>query len=148
MATSQSGTGFALTLERTFKAPPERVFDAFTQAETLNRWFAPTDAYTCTTHECDPRPGGRYRIEMRHTGGNVHFVQGVYEQVTRPSRLVFSFAWENSPERGNSRVTVSFEASGTGTKLVLVQEQLPNVEVRDAHMGGWTGSLGRLAEML
>ena len=148
MATSQSGTGFALTLERTLSAPPERVFDAFTQAETLNRWFGPSDAYTVTTHECDPRPGGRFRIEMRHTGGNVHVVHGVYEQVARPLRLVFSFAWENNPERGESRVTVSFEKAGAGTQLVLMQEQLPNAEMRDAHTGGWNGSLARLAQLL
>jgi uncharacterized protein YndB with AHSA1/START domain len=146
MAT-QPSTGFALTLERTIAAPPEKVFDAFTQAETLARWFGPSDQYTCTVPECDARVGGRYRIEMRHSGGNVHVVQGVYEQVSRPNRLVFSFAWENMPERGHSRVTVGFEKAGTGTKLVLFQEQLPSAEMREAHTAGWTGCLTKLVQM-
>ena len=146
MAT-QPSTGFALTLERTIAAPPETVFDAFTQAATLARWFGPNDQYTSTVPECDARPGGRYRIEMRHSGGNVHVVQGVYEEVTRPHRLIFSFAWENMPERGHSRVTVSLEKSGTGTKLVLFQEQLPSAEMREAHTAGWTGCLTKLVGM-
>jgi uncharacterized protein YndB with AHSA1/START domain len=146
MAT-QPSTGFALTLERTIAAPPEQVFDAFTQAETLARWFGPSDQYTCTVPECDARPGGRYRIEMRHSGGNVHVVHGVYELVARPSQVVFSFAWVNMPERGHSRVTVTFEKAGAGTKLVLFQEQLPSAEMREAHTAGWNGCLAKLVQM-
>lgn len=146
MAT-QPSTGFALTLERAIAAPPEKVFDAFTQAGTLARWFSPSDQYASTVPECDARPGGRYRIEMRHSGGNVHVVYGVFELVTRPSRLVFSFAWENMPERGNSRVTVTFEKTGAGTKLVLFQEQLPSAEMREAHTAGWNGCFVKLVRM-
>lgn len=146
MAT-QPSTGFALTLERAIAAPPEKVFDAFTQAGTLARWFSPSDQYSSTVPECDARPGGRYRIEMRHSAGNVHVVHGVFELVTRPSRLVFSFAWENMPERGHSRVTVTFEKTGTGTKLVLFQEQLPSAEMREAHTAGWTGCFVKLVRM-
>ena len=143
MAT-QPSTGFALTLERTIAAPPEQVFDAFTKAETLARWYSPSDQHTSTVPECDPRPGGRYRIEMRHSGGNVAVVYGVYELVSRPNKLVFSFAWVDMPERGNSRVTVTIEKSGTGTKLVIFQEQLPSAEMREAHNAGWTGCLKKL----
>jgi uncharacterized protein YndB with AHSA1/START domain len=147
MADSQPGTAIALRLERTINAPPERVFDAFTQAPTLSRWFSPSDAYACTVRELDPRPGGRYRIELLHTSGKLRAVYGAYEQVERPSRLVFSFLWENQPENGESRVTVSIEKAGEGTKLVLVQERFPTAEVRDAHVGGWTGSLDRLVKL-
>ena len=147
MATSPGATTFSLTLERTLAAPPEKVFDAFTQAATLARWFSPSDEHTCTVPECDARPGGRYRIEMRHSGGNVYVVIGVYELVMRPTRLVFSFAWENLPERGHSRVTVSFEKAGAGTKLVIFQEQLPSAEMREAHNAGWTGCLKKLTQL-
>ena len=52
------------------------------------------------------------------------------------------------PERGNSRVTVSFEPAGAGTKLVLFQEQLPTAETREAHTAGWTGCLSKLVKLL
>jgi uncharacterized protein YndB with AHSA1/START domain len=74
-------------------------------------------------------------------------VHGVYELVARPSRVVFSFAWVNMPERGHSRVTVTFEPAGAGTKLVLFQEQLPSAEMREAHTAGWNGCLAKLVQM-
>ena len=142
-----AGAGFALALERTISAPPERVFDAFTQATQLARWFGPTDEFTITVHALEPRAGGRYRVEMKHADGSVHLVGGVYDEVSRPNRLVFSWRWENKPEFGTSRITVSFEAKGSGTRLSLVQEQLPTVESRDAHAHGWDGSLDKLVRL-
>jgi hypothetical protein len=51
------------------------------------------------------------------------------------------------PERGHSRVTVTFEPAGAGTKLVLFQEQLPSAEMREAHTAGWNGCLAKLVQM-
>ena len=147
MANPTTGTGFALAVERTIAAPPERVFDAFTQAQQLARWLGPTDEYGITVHALEVRPGGRYRVEMKHSGGNVHVVGGVYEEVSRPNRLVFSWRWENKPEDGTSRITVSFEPKGTGTRVSLVQEQLPTAAARDAHTQGWNGCLDKLVRL-
>jgi len=147
MANPTTGAGFALSVERTIAAPPERVFDAFTQAQQLARWFGPTDEYTITVHALEARSGGHYRVEMKHSGGNVHVVGGVYEEVSRPTRLVFSWKWENKPEFGDSRITVSPEPKGAGTHLRLVQEQLPTAEAREAHGHGWNGSLDKLVRL-
>jgi len=148
MATQHPATGFAVRVERTYAAPPEKVFDAFTQAEALKRWFSPSDDYTVRVLACEPRVGGRYRIEMQKTGADPSVVGGVYELVDRPTRLAFSWQWETSPEHGQSRVTVSFESAGSGTRLVLVQEQLPSEESRTAHMAGWNGCLERLSNRI
>ena len=147
MANPTTGAGFALAVERTIAASPERVFDAFTQPQQLARWFGPTDEYTVTVHALEPRTGGRYRVEMKHSGGNVHVVGGVYEEVSPPNRLVFSWKWEDRPELGDSRITVSFEPRGTGTCVRLVQEQLPTVEAREAHSHGWNGCLDKLVRL-
>jgi uncharacterized protein YndB with AHSA1/START domain len=147
MANPTTGTGFSLAVERTIAAPPERVFDAFTQAQQLARWFGPTDEYTITVHALEARTGGRYRVEMKHSGGNVHVVGGVYEEVSRPNRIVFSWKWEDQPELGDSRITVSFVAKGAGTQLRLVQEQLPTAEAREKHSHGWDGSLDKLVRL-
>lgn len=143
-----AGTGFALRIERAIAAPPEQVFDAFTKAETLGRWFGPSEAYSSDVLECDARSGGRWSLDMRHTGGNVHRVGGEYRAVEPPKRVVFTMAWPDRPELGHSLVTVTLSATATGTLLVLVQEQLPDAASRDAHHGGWSGSLPRLAALL
>src|SRR5262249_54865386 len=126
---------------------PEKVFEAFTQAQKLARWFGPTDEFTVTVHALDVRPGGRYRVEMKHSGGNVHTVGGTYELVSPPHRLVFTWAWEEMPNRGLSRVTVSFEPKRAGTRVVLVHEQLPDAEAREAHAHGWNGCLDKLVRL-
>jgi len=140
-------TALALTVERTIAAPPEKVFEAFTQAQKLSRWFAPSDEFTVTVHALELRPGGRYRIEMKNSDGSIHTATGTYEEITPPKRLVFSWSWAEMPERNLGRVTVSLEPKGTGTRVVLVHEQLPDADARQKHGQGWNGCLDRLARL-
>lgn len=147
MANPETGTGFALRLERTIAAPPERVFDAFTQPETLARWFGPTDQYTCTLTAPELRVGAPWRIEMVHSGGNRHVAQGTYLEIARPTRLAFTWGYDARPEDPPTVVTVILEAQGKGTKLVLVHERFPSAEVRDRHTGGWTPALDNLVRL-
>ena len=59
----------SLSLVRTIKASPEKVFAAWTEPETLKQWMAPRDDMTVAVAETGLRPGGRYRIVMRESGG-------------------------------------------------------------------------------
>lgn len=147
MATPEVRPDTTLRIERTIAAPREQVFAAWTQAEALIRWFAPGDAYTCSVPVLEARVGGAYRIEMLHSGGNQHFVGGVYREVTAPSRLVFTWGWEKNPERGETLVTVELFDEGGRTRLVLTHELFPSVEVRDSHHAGWTGGLDKMVRM-
>ena len=147
MATPEVRPESSLRIERTLAAPPERVFKAWTQAEGLARWMAPTDDYTVVVTDLELKPGGRWRLEMRHKGGAVHPVGGVYRSVSPPSRLVFTWAWEDNPAAGESRVTVEFNAEGSGTRLVIVHDLLVNAESRDKHGEGWNGCLLRLERL-
>ena len=148
MATPRIQSESTLRLERTFTSPPAKVFAAWTSAEALSRWFAPTDDYACAVAPFEPRTGGRYRVEMRHKGGAVHPVSGRYLEVVPPSRLVFTWAWEDRPEEGEQLVTVEFQPDGAGTRLVLTHERFPNASSRDRHAEGWEGCLGRLARIV
>lgn len=141
-------SGEILTLNRTFDAPRERVFDAFTRKEALEAWFGP-EGFTVPSCALDPRPGGRYRIEMHGPQGGVHIVTGVYREVSPPERLVFTWAWLEGASSGpETLVTLTFAARNGRTEMTLVQTGFPTVSMRDAHEGGWSSSLADLDRAL
>ena len=137
-------------LERDFAAPPEDVFDAWTNPEVLVRWWAARPTWTSPGCEVDLRVGGRYVLRMRDDEtGEVHAVGGVYREVERPRRLVYTWAWQG--ERGlhpghESVVTVEFVASGDDRTTVLLEHSgLASEESRTRHRAGWAGTFDNLA---
>ncbi len=136
-----------LRLARTFAAPPDKVFKAWTEPEALKRWSAP-GAMTAPLAEVDVRVGGRYRIHMQAPDGTLHRVTGIYREVDPPRRLVYTWAWEEKPAEGETLVTVEFHDRGGRTEVVLIHERFPNEAVRDQHESGWTGCLAKLATVV
>lgn len=148
MATTEIVNPVALRLERKFDASPERVFNAWTNPAAVAKWFGPTPEHHATATALDARVGGHYRIEIRHTGGNVHVAYGTYREVTPPKKIVMTWAWENNTALPESLVTVEFTPSGGGTQLVLTHELLPTEEAREAHKKGWTGCFEKMGTFL
>ena len=147
MAQSTTAAKPALKITRTYAAPREKVFRAWTDPEVMKKWFAPSDEFSVPEVAIDARVGGRYCIVMRAPDGEHHRVGGVYREYAPPARLVFTWAWESTPER-ESLVTVEFKELGTSTELILTHERFADEEARDKHQQGWTGCLGRLAQVL
>ena len=143
MAT-ETATKPSLTLKQRINAPPSKVYAAFTEPQTIARWFGPEGVQSVHA-ENDLRVGGRYRIVMR-MGSDEHDVSGVYREVVPNERLVFTWAWKTTPER-ESLVIVSFKPSGGGTMLTLTHEQFADAEARDRHQHGWTGALVKLERL-
>jgi uncharacterized protein YndB with AHSA1/START domain len=143
MAQGTVETKPSLSLERTLRAAPQQVWRAWTQAEALTQWFAPSDASKVEVIEIDARVGGRYRITITAPDGEVHEVSGVYREVVPNERLVFTWAWRTTPER-MSQVTVTLRPEGTGTALTLTHAQFFDDAARDRHRQGWTTFLDRL----
>lgn len=137
----------SLRIVRTLDAVIENVFDAWVQPEALTRWFAPSDAFTTEVHELDPRPKGRYRISMTEPDGKTHTVNGIYEIVDRPSKLVFSWAWESEISSHRSTVAINLKRKGGQTELTLIHSGFETAESAKHHEQGWYGCLGRLAAM-
>jgi uncharacterized protein YndB with AHSA1/START domain len=134
----------SLTLKRRINAPPAKVYAAFTEPQTIARWFGPQGVDKVDA-ETDLRVGGRYRIVM-HMGSDVHDVGGVYREIVPNERLVFSWAWKSTPER-ESLVTVTFKPDGAGTLLTLMHEQFFDADARDRHSQGWSGALDKLEKL-
>jgi len=137
----------ALTLERTFAATREEVFDAWTAPEVLRRWWAAGPDWDTPLAEVDLRPGGRYRLSMRDPStGATHTVGGEYTEVRRPERLVYTWRWEGADEGGTSVVTVEFREDGGRTTVALFHDELEDDDSRARHAHGWAqclDSLGR-----
>src|ERR1041385_1425981 len=88
----------SLTLKRQLKAPPAKVFAAWTDPEKMKRWRGPGEINAMRA-ESDPRVGGRYRFVMQAPNGEEYDVGGVYREVVTNEKLVFTWAWKSAPER-------------------------------------------------
>ena len=133
----------SLSLVRTIKAPPEKVFAAWTDPKTLKKWMSPTKEMEVAVAETDLRVGGRYRILMREPDGREHGVVGIYKEIVNPKKLAFTWGWENSAEM-NTLVTVELRRKGAGTELTLTHSKFADDKTRDMHNQGWMGCIGRL----
>jgi len=137
-----------LRLERLIPAPPEILFALWTEPAQLLKWWAP-EGYEPSVHALDTRPGGLWRTTLRRSDGSMLATSGVYRIVEPPRRLAFTWAWED--ERGarghETEVTVDFEATPGGTRLVLVQRRFESKLARDNHTNGWSASFDRLADI-
>ena len=125
-----------LTITRTFNAPPRIVFDAWTNAELVKRWWAPVSlGVTIVSCEADVRVGGRYRYVLKPAKSEAFAFSGTYREVTPYSRLVYTTFFEPglTPPKDESEaavVTVTFEEDGDRTHLVA-RELYPSKEVLD-----------------
>jgi uncharacterized protein YndB with AHSA1/START domain len=91
---------YELVWTRSFNAPRRMVFDAWTRPELMDRWLVP-DGWTVLSCDSDPRPGGSYRqVTRRDSDGFEMVMHGVYREVERPARLVFTCALEGWSEVG------------------------------------------------
>jgi uncharacterized protein YndB with AHSA1/START domain len=135
----------SLTLRRRLNASTAKVYAAWTEPSQLMQWMHPFDT-ACIHAEADVRVGGRFRVIMRSPDGEDHDVSGEYLEVVPGARLVFTWAWRSTPER-ESLVTVMLRADGNATELTLKHERFFDEAARDAHHGGWSGSLDHLVEL-
>ena len=137
-----------LLLERTYDAPPERVFAAWTEPALLSQWWGPPGSVV-ELAEVDLRVGGRYRLGIQPEPHTTYYVTGVYQAVQPPHKLVFTWRWENAEmDIGASLVTIELQPNGHKTDLRLTHEQLPNEEARRSHREGWIGILQELHNFL
>jgi uncharacterized protein YndB with AHSA1/START domain len=136
----------SLSLRRTFAAPRERVFAAWTTPEIARQFFGPGDV-TVPEMEMDVRVGGTYKITMLKSDGERLLVSGVYREVRAPERLVCTWSWEEDDpalER-ETLLTLEFFERGDATEVVLTHEHFRDEQQRNNHEGGWTAILDQLS---
>lgn len=132
-----------LFLVRVFDAPLPLVFRMWEDPAHRACWWGPKN-YTCTHLEQDFRPGGAWRacITSPRTGDSWH--GGVFQEIERDRRIVFTFAWDSGAAGGvETIVTVTFAEEQGMTVQTFHQTPFTSVERRDSHVVGWSLLLDR-----
>lgn len=137
----------SVRVSRTIRADAERLFQAWTDPKRLMLWWRQeAEGWAFASAMIDLRVGGRYRLAMTAPDGKVHAAVGVYCEIERPVRLVFTWDWEE-PMKGvaDTLVTVDFRQMGTNaTDVVVTHERFMDSARMRRHEQGWTELLGLL----
>lgn len=132
-------------LHRVLRAPAERIFRAFTDAEAWAKWLPP-HGFTAKVHEMDVRVGGHWRMHFTNlSSGNRHAFGGTYLEVVPGERLRYTSRFDDPNLPGEMTTTVTLRAVSCGTELDAVQEGIPAVIPLEGCYLGWQESLGQLA---
>jgi uncharacterized protein YndB with AHSA1/START domain len=139
----------SLEIKRFIKEPRDRVYAAWTDPAQLKQWFGPENIETRDLI-ADVRVGGKYRWDITNSEGEKMTARGEYRELQFGTKIVFTWQWDDDKDWENhvSIVTVELSDRDGGTELRLTHEQLPNEESRDGHMGGWTGALTKLENLV
>lgn len=139
-----------IVMTRTFDAPRDLVWRAYTDPDLISHWWGPRHL-TTTVDTLDLRPGGAWRVVQRDADGNVYAFRGEYREIVAPERLVYTFEWEGLP--GHIVVDTVTLTERDGTTTVVVTSLFQSVEDRDGMLQsgmeqGAVESWDRLAELL
>jgi uncharacterized protein YndB with AHSA1/START domain len=140
-------SGYEVRIERTFAASAEEVFDAWTSAEVMRRWFHPAPEWDTPQAEVDLRVGGKVRVVMRRPDGGEVEAQGEYTLIERPHRLMMSWTFDDHPAN-EQLIELSFSESEGSTTVLMVNSGISSAERRDGQDEGWRGCLDELERVL
>lgn len=135
-------------LHRVLRAPPERVYKAFLDADAMAKWLPP-HGYTGKVHHLDAKVGGSYRMSFTNLStGHSHAFGGQYLELVPGARIVHTDQFDDPHLPGEMRTTVVLKKVSCGTELSVVQEGIPEVIPTELCYLGWQESLVLLAQLV
>ncbi len=144
---SSTPTTAVLEIVRTFNAPRQVVFDAFTTFESIKSWWGPEECKV-QSGTMDFKVGGEYRVHMLTPGG-LMTVAGHYTEITPSEKIAFTWRWLEDEDWTplHSQITIEFREQGATTEMRFVQIGFPSEESRSNHEHGWCGSFDKLGAL-
>jgi uncharacterized protein YndB with AHSA1/START domain len=137
-----------IRLHRVLRAPPERVYRAFLDADARVKWLPP-NGFTAKVHHSDVRVGGSYKMSFTNfTSGKSHSFGGQYVELTPNERIRYTDKFDDPNLPGAMQVTVGLKKVSVGTELNITQEGIPDAIPAEACYLGWQESLVLLAKLV
>jgi uncharacterized protein YndB with AHSA1/START domain len=135
-------------LYRVLRAPAERVYRAFLEADAVAKWLPPY-GYTCQVHHMDPQVGGTYKMSFRDfSTGNSQSFGGEYLELVPFERMRYSDRFDDPTLFGQMITTVTLREVSCGVELTIVQEGLPEAIPVEMCYLGWQESLTQLTKLV
>jgi len=135
-------------LHRVLRAPPQRIYRAFLDADAMAKWLPP-NGFTGKVQHLDAEVGGTYRMTFTNfTTGHSHSFGGEYLELVPNERIRHTDKFDDPNLPGEMRTTVSLKKVSCGTELEVVQEGVPGAIPVDACYLGWQESLTQLAQLV
>jgi uncharacterized protein YndB with AHSA1/START domain len=135
-------------LHRVLRAPPERVYRAFLEADALAKWLPP-HGFTCKVHHLEAKVGGSFRMSFSNFGkGSGNTFGGEYLELVPNARLRYTDKFDDPNLPGEIVVTVDLRQVLCGTDVQIVQEGIPELIPVEMCYLGWQESLGQLAALV
>lgn len=141
--------GQKIVIKRTFDAPVEKVYRAWTDPAQMARWLSPNIRWNAPLVDIDSVSGGRHNITMRHSDGEEMHIVGRYTELVPDERVAFTWIWLEGPMSGQETlVTIELRGLPDGTELTLTHDRQPNATALEGASEGWTGCLDMLESYL
>ena len=139
---------FTIRLHRVLKAPPERIYRAFTDAAAMCKWLPP-HGFTGTMHHMDPKVGGTWRMSFSNlSAGGSHSFGGEYLELEPGKKLRYTSRFDDPTLPGEMTTTLELSAVFCGTDMQVTQDGIPDVIPSQACYLGWQESLTLLAQLV
>jgi uncharacterized protein YndB with AHSA1/START domain len=139
--------GRTLRIERTYNAPAQAVFDAWTSEEVMRRWFHAEVGWETSEAEVDLRVGGTVRVVMRDPDKDIEYGGGGrYTEIDPPNRLAFTWIWDDQPTR--MLIEIDFDERDGVTTVRFTHSGLWDEEAVRSHERGWNNCFDNLERAL
>ena len=138
----------SVSLHRVLKAPPEKVYRAFTDPIAIASWLPPY-GFLCTVHEMNVVVGGTFRMSFHNfTTGNSHSFGGQYLELNPDAYLKYTDQFDDPNLPGEMTTTVELKKVSVGTEINILQQDIPSMIPAEMCYLGWQESLEKLAKLV
>jgi uncharacterized protein YndB with AHSA1/START domain len=135
-------------LHRVLRAPPDRVYRAFVDADAWPKWLPPF-GFTGKVHEMNAVVGGKYRMSFSNfSARQSHSFGGTYLELVPGERLRYTAAFDDPNLPGEMTTTIVLRKVLVGTEVNATQEGIPAMIPTEMCYLGWQESLVQLAQLV